>query len=235
MQSAIRDGDGHAAEDDHAADRRGGRHERGLDGIAAFQLLPEAGDQEEAVVDRQPEAQAGDDVDREGVDVDDGGEGVEQQKRRQDREPADQHREQGRDEPPEDEEGEEQEERQGIELDPLQVVLRGLGELIHRDRGAADHDLGIIREAPLHLGPDLGDVRDVRRDEAEDERHPPIDRDQTRLGLRCDHPLNAVDASQLLSRQTGGRQWVAAARPDQQLDLGNGALSSGVPQVLVCA
>ena len=64
------DSDGQTAVQDHSPDGRRGRRHGRLDRALRPELLPESSHEEEAVVDRETEAEPGDDVDRKRVDVD---------------------------------------------------------------------------------------------------------------------------------------------------------------------
>ena len=69
QQAGERDGHHRRGEDHRLAGRRGGVSHRGGNVAALGELLAEAGDHEQAVVDRQAQAQQGDDGDREDVDL----------------------------------------------------------------------------------------------------------------------------------------------------------------------
>ena len=65
------------------------------------------------------------------------------------------------------------------ELDPFQVVLRGLGQLVDGYRRASDLDRGIPREAVSDSqAADAGDVVDVGGDVGEQQGLAPVGRDE---------------------------------------------------------
>ena len=105
---------------------------------AAGELLAVAGEHEQAVVDPQAEAHAGDEVDgehrqpRELVDQ------AQQQEREHDRKAPHEQRQRGRDEPAEHPEGQQQQDREGEHLRPLQVGGGGLVDLVEGDVVAAE-------------------------------------------------------------------------------------------------
>ena len=168
-QRRDRAGDGQGAEEDGAS---GGRH-RALHrlhaGPTGRDLLAVARDDEQAVVDRQPEAEAGDQVEGEDRDVGELARDAQGDHRRDDREPADEQRQQRGDQAAEEEEGEEEEQREGVELGRAQVGLDLLVGLRLGQRRAAHGDPGLALERlgdPLRgvLGPLVVGRREGGRD-----------------------------------------------------------------------
>ena len=119
QQGGQRDRDGQRAEQDGAAGGLQGPGDRPPGIGAAGQLLAVAGEDEEAVVDPHPDADAGDEVEREHRDRRERVGTPQQQQGHQDREAADDRRQHRRDEAAEEPEREQQEEREGEQLGPL--------------------------------------------------------------------------------------------------------------------
>ena len=111
------------------------------------QLLPEAADHEQAVVDRQPEPEDGDHVDREHRHVGDQGEQPQRGERAEDRGDADGQRQPGRDHAAEDEHEQHQQHRHGQHLGPGDVRADPLLDV------AADRDPA----ADLRVQPGCGE------------------------------------------------------------------------------
>ncbi len=103
--------------------------------VAGLQFLAEAPDQEQAVVDREPESQADHQVQREDRQGECGVDQPQDDERAQHGHPADRHGQQCRD-APEDEEREDRQQREGDGLGEAQVGLRLLAGL--RPGGPAD-------------------------------------------------------------------------------------------------
>ena len=116
-------------------------------------LLAIARDHEQAVVDREAEAEAGDEVEREDRDRADLGRAAQHHERADDRQAADEQRQQSRDEAAEEQQREQEEDREGVELRGAQVALGLLVDLLLGERGAADGDAGLVVEL---LGDALG-------------------------------------------------------------------------------
>jgi len=112
----------------------------------AAQLLAVAGDDEQAVVDGQAEAERGGQVQRVGRDVGEGGQDAQHQQRAEDRDAADQQRQRARDDAAEDEREQDQGDRQGQRLGTPQVPFDLVGDL-PVDLGGAAH--GDARDRPV--------------------------------------------------------------------------------------
>ena len=110
------------------------------------QLLPVARDDEEAPVDRQPEPEPGDEVER--VDRERGhlARHAQAEQRARDGDEADERRQHRGDEAAEDQEREQEEERQRDQLGALHVGRDDLVHLLRDDRVAAEHDLRVVGE-----------------------------------------------------------------------------------------
>ncbi len=151
-QRGERGRDGQRGEEDRAPGRRHHPPHRLQPGSALGDLLAVAGDDEEAVVDRQPEPErrrqvegedrdraefAGDPQDQEGAD---------------DRQTADHQRQDRGDEAAEEEQREQEEQREGQHLGLSQVFLDLLVDLLLGDREAADDDPGVRAQLVGDLG-----------------------------------------------------------------------------------
>ena len=119
------------------------------DRIRAAQLLPVARHQQQAVVDGEAEPGAGDDVERVGRDGRDRVEHAQEQERREDRQPAHDERQQGRDDAAEDEQRDQEERRKGERLGAREVALHLVVDLHDRDRRAADGRARHLRQPPV--------------------------------------------------------------------------------------
>ena len=102
------------------------------------QLLAVAGNEQQAVVDPEPEPGTGDDVERVGRHRREAVEHAQQQQRAEDGEPAADERQERRHHASEDQEREQEEDREGDQLGALQVLLHLVVDLHGRDRHAAD-------------------------------------------------------------------------------------------------
>ena len=155
-----------------------------------LQLLPVAGDDEQAVVDRQPEPEAGDEVEREDRELGHLDHRAQQQQRPGHRDGADERRQQRGDEPAEDPEREQEQERERDQLRAEKVALDDLADLAAGDGGAAEQNARLALE-PVEqpLGAvlaRLGADRPEERDEV-----PPIERaDERDRRLRAELPLD---------------------------------------------
>ena len=142
---AHREHEGHPAEEHGAARGRAGRHDR-VDLLeTAAALFPEAGEDEERVVDPEREPHRRDHVHDEERDLErlphQGGQGD----RDHDREQPQQHRHEARDDRPEDEQEDDQRRRQpDEELALLQILLRELLEVGVGGQRAGDRDLEAV-------------------------------------------------------------------------------------------
>ena len=174
-------------------------------------LLAVARDDEQAVVDREAQPEARDEVEREDRDRAQLAGDREEQERRDDREAADQKRQHRGDEAPEEEEREEEEDREGEHLRPLQVRLDVLVDLLLRDGVAADEDALLALELGDQELARLLDLVVFGRVELNRQvRRLTVLRDE-RVGLGVEIPggrANALDAGDGL-RDLGER----AARP----------------------
>ena len=142
-QRGERRGDGEGGEEDGAAGGRQHPAHRRRAGPGAGDLLAVAGDDEEAVVDRQAEAERRGQVEGEDGDRGEFAGDAEDEEGADDRQAADQQRQQRGDEAAEEEQREQEEEREGEHLGPLEVLLDLLVDLFLGDRRAADHDPGM--------------------------------------------------------------------------------------------
>ena len=135
----------------------------------ARRLLAPARDDEERVVDREAEAETGDEVereDREGVHLD---RDPEAEERERDRAGADERRQERRHEPAEDPEREQEDEREGDQLGAAEVALDRLGHLARGDRAAAEAHLRIVGERRRE--PVRGVLRRIASARAEEDEH----------------------------------------------------------------
>ena len=179
-QRRDRDAHRHRAE----RDRPPGRRERRAHGLDARptpgELLAVAGDEQQAVVDPEPETRAGDDVQRVRGDRRRPVEQAKQEQRAEDRQCAAQERQQRRDHAPEHPESEQEQDREGELLRVGEVALHlpvdlGDGERAPAHGGPADvrqpllHAVGCVPPEPLrHARPRIG----------EDDRLPPVAREE---------------------------------------------------------
>ena len=145
-QGEERRGDGQRGEEDGAAGGRQGAPHRGQAGTVLGDLLAVAGDDEEAVVDRQPEPEAGGQVEREDRDRADLAGDAQGEEGADDRQRADHQRQQRGDQASEEEQREQEEQREGQQLGHPQVLLDLLVDLLLRHRGTADRDPGAAGE-----------------------------------------------------------------------------------------
>ena len=136
------DGDRDAAERDGLAGGRDGPLDGLADGPAAAQLLAEAADDEQRVVDRQGEAEHRRDVEHEDAHLDLLGDEVDEGEAAGDREAGDEERHPGRDDRGEDEDEDERDDRQRDELGLLEVLLGLLGGVLG-DRPIAGQLVGV--------------------------------------------------------------------------------------------
>ncbi len=141
QQRAEREQDGHRAEEHGAPGRADRLDDRVGGGAAAAELLAVAGDEEQAVVDAQPEAERDRQVDGVDADVGQAGEDVQEQEGAQDRQHPDQEREAGGDRAAEDQDQQHRGDRQGEGLGAGDVVLDGVADLAEHLRRAADADV----------------------------------------------------------------------------------------------
>ena len=112
------------------------RHDRGVLVGAPRELFAEAGDQEQRVVDREPEAEADDEVQREDVQAVELVDAEQHEERAQDGGHADDQREQRRS-AAEEEQRQQRQEREGEHLRAPEVFGDGLADLESGDRGTA--------------------------------------------------------------------------------------------------
>ena len=141
-QPAKGGGHGQPGEGHRPAGRGQGALDRRRQVEAGGPLLAEAADHQQRVVDGQPEAEHGDDVDRVGGDV---GDLAHPEQDEQGPGHGHDRHQQGRDgghDPPEHQEQQHQHHRQGQRLAPLQVLLGPLLELLLGPLLAADQDPG---------------------------------------------------------------------------------------------
>ena len=122
-------------------------------------FLAVAGDHEQAVVDREPEPEAGHHVEREHRQVGEARDDPQREEGRQDREASEQRRQQRRDERTEEQQGEQEDERERKELGACEVVTDLRVGLRARDRVSAELDVGVSGELALQA---LGVVLDSR-------------------------------------------------------------------------
>ena len=145
-QRGERAGDGQRAEQDGAP---GGRHRpahRREAGPGLRDLLAVARDDEQAVVDRQPEPEPGDQVEGEDRDRAELAGDPQHDQRADDREAADEQRQQRGDEAAEEEQREHEEDRKRVELGGAQVLFGLLVDLGLGDGGPARPDAGLAGE-----------------------------------------------------------------------------------------
>ena len=129
--------------EEHRPPRRVQGAPHGVDtGPRLRDLLAVARDDEQAVVDRQPQPQTGGQVEGEDRDRDELVGEAQQQEGADDRQPADQQRKQRRDRAAEEEQREQEEEGEGEELGHPQVLLDLLVDLLLGERDPADRDPG---------------------------------------------------------------------------------------------
>ena len=128
--------------------------DRLADGPAAAQLLAEAADDEQRVVDRQREPEHRRDVEHEDAHLDLLGDDVDEGEAAGDRQAGDEQRHAGRDERGEDEDQDERDDRQRDELGLLEVLLGLLGRVLG-DRAVAGQLVGVAgrrRRSPRGCG-----------------------------------------------------------------------------------
>ena len=142
------DGDGDAGEHDRAARRRERAGQR-LGAVAATQLLAEAADDEQRVVDGDAQADHADDVVGVGRDRREPAEHDSAGQARRDGQHADQQRQRGGHRRAEDQQEQRQHQRQHDELRAAQVRPGDLGEVVVHGGGA---DRGHVERVGAHLG-----------------------------------------------------------------------------------
>jgi hypothetical protein len=109
-------------------------------------LLAVAREQEQAPVDREPEREARDEVERVDRERGDRGELTQQEEADEDRDPARERGEQAGDEAAEEEEREQHDQRHGQQLGPAQIVLDRRRDLVVGDRVATERDRTVAGE-----------------------------------------------------------------------------------------
>ncbi len=117
-------------------------------GAALSDLLAVARDDEQAVVNREPEAQTGHQVQREDRDRADFARDGQEQEGRDDRKASDEERQRGGYQAPEEEEREQEQDGEGQELCALQVRFNVLIDLLLGYRVASDEDVVLALELP---------------------------------------------------------------------------------------
>ncbi len=170
-QRPHRRGDRQRAEHDRPARRR----ERGAQRVgprpATRELLPVAGDEQEAVVDREPEPETRDQVEREHRHVHQLGDRAQAEQGGPDRDHPDERRQQRGNDAAEDEQRQEEHDRERDELGALEVAPDGRVDLLVRDGPAAEHDARLVGEGVAKPGrrllrPDVEPVAEEPEDEA---------------------------------------------------------------------
>ena len=170
-------------------------------GSAGGELVPEPGDHEQAVVDREPEAEPDHDVDHEHVDLHHVRQQPQQEQGGDDREHPYDQRQRRRHESAEDQQREQEQQRRRVKLDPAQVVLGRLVQLVRGHGGPSGRDEAHPPEGLLDLLADVGYVVDVRVQVADHQPRPLVLREplmrgtgdardvgQAPLGLRRGRP-----------------------------------------------
>ncbi len=203
-QRGERGGDRHSAERDRPA---GGRQRR-TQGVpprpVANELLSIARDQQQAVIDREPDRRAGDEIEREHRDRRHGVDEAQQCKRRKEREQPGGDGQQRSDQAPEDPEREHEEQREGDQLGPQEIAFRLRIHLFVCERGPAD-------EPGKRMGERLDArriCRPVRLEPGCHEHVPSVPRD-------CGARLHAADI-RLRLQPLGGHNRLARRRDDDQ-------------------
>ena len=169
-------------------------------------LLAPARDDEERVVDREAEAETGDEIereDREGVHLD--GE-PQAEERQRDRAGADERRQERGDEAAEDPEREQEDERERDQLGAAEVALDRLGHLVRGDRAAAEQDPGSSANAAVSRS--AASLRDVAAPRPEEGEHDAVlvdDRARDR-GIAVDPRPDAGDERRVAARRARARR-----------------------------
>ena len=151
-QAGHRRGHGEGAEDDGATRASHRRGERLGPVPVPCGLLTPPRDDEERVVDREPEPEAGDEVEGEDGERMDLDRDPEPEERERDRAGADERRQERGDEAAEHPERQQQDEREGDQLGAPEIALDRRGHLARRDRAATEPHLWIVgerREQPV--------------------------------------------------------------------------------------
>ena len=158
-QRRERHGDGEGADGDRPACRLDRPHDRLLDGAPVAQLLPVAGDDEQAVVDGEAEPERGGQVDGVDRDVGQRAHDVQRQERAEHGEHADEQRQRRGEETAEHEHEQQQRDRDGDALRSAEVALDRLGDVGEHRLGPADADVqagdGVALDGVAHVGHDL--------------------------------------------------------------------------------
>ena len=142
-------GDGQAGEHDRAPGGADGPGDRRRGVVAGGELLPVAVDHQQRVVDGQPEAEGGGEVEGEDRDVGQAGDELQRQERADDGEATDGQWEHRRDNGPEDDDQQDQRQRQGDDLGEDQVGLDSFVDLAEHRGHPTDGDLGHPVEVAL--------------------------------------------------------------------------------------
>jgi hypothetical protein len=148
-QRRHRRGNGEAGEDHRAPGGLDQAAVRLTAGAVALELLAVAGDEQQAVVDRQPKPHRGGDVQREDGGVDELRHHQEGEEGAADRDHPHQQGDRGRDDSPEDDQQQQGQQREGDQLGPDQVGVDGVVDLVEAGGKAADGHLELRRAQPF--------------------------------------------------------------------------------------
>ena len=188
--------------------------------VAAAELLPVSGKDEEAVVDRQADAESGHDLKREQVDRLHPRDQPQSGQREDDRERRDRKRQHRRGERPEDDQQEQKEDRCRVELDRARVVLGALADLEGGDRRAAGRDRRRLGERAIDRLPGLNPPG-AGLEVPEDQLGRAVVGRQARIGAGRADSSDPRDPAQGLDRRGLERgEGLARLRGDEQGDLG---------------
>ncbi len=145
-QRGHRGAHGERAEQDGAARGVQGDPDRPVDVGLDRHLAAEAGDDQQAVVDREAEAERGDQVEREDRHRGELVDHPQAEQGQDDVQAADDQRQRGGHQTAEDPQREQEQHREGQEFGPLQVVLDGADDLVADHLAAAELDRGVAVE-----------------------------------------------------------------------------------------
>src|SRR5690606_7888270 len=202
-------GGGHGAEHRRALRPNGGR----LGAVVLLDLLAEAPQHEQRVVDGHAQADDGDDVGREDGDLGELGDDAGDGEPAEDRHTADEQREGGGDQGPEDEDHDDQQERHRDHLGEQEVLLDLRVDVVEDGRTAAEGDLepsGVagLAQVRFHGGVEVGQLvlGGASAEADRGEGGAPVVRDE-RLGAGVvigGDGVDAVEAPHLLDRAGHG-------------------------------
>ena len=216
-------------------------------GAAGGDLLSVAGDEQQRVVDREPEAEPGGDVEREDRGVDEGRHDPQHEERADDRDAANQQRDRGGDDAAEDDQQQQRQQREGDQLGLGQVGFGLVVDFVEARRVAAHRDVeraAVDRRLDVFGGEAAGALAVGGGEEAEDDEGTTVTGDQLGVGggvqERVEDPADVARLGDFgaeppdLAPQdgTGGVEPPAAGGADDEDDAGVGVIAEGFGQLV---